>query len=498
MSALPAPIKLNRFEIEGRDKITEVVTEDLDGDGLKDLVLLLGREVRIHFQRAPGIFQAEPDQRFKIDPRAVVMDLGDVFATGKTKQVAFLREDGVYAYKLLPADGPDKKPYFEIPRAHRVLAAETLLRRPSDDEVRRKEFLRDVDGDGKTDVIVPERTGFGIYRSVGEGGVPKFAARDGIRCPPVATIGLGTDQLSSNLTASYFFANPTIADFDADGKPDIVLAQDDWMTVFRTTTGLIASSPVTTVRLEGVKAFSLDAEKPFELDFTMPLVLRDLNDDRRLDAALTHVGTGTTRVFLNSDTPLEAFKAPARVVRAKGITFLSFFTDLDGDRHEDLILPRMDKIGIWAILKAIVTRSVPVDAQFFYQRKGAPRGAAYPDEPDFERSFEIPIAIHSKGDGVDLGTSVIVSLDGDFDGDGLRDLVNRVDKDKLAIYPGVAGRRGVAESPSVKLEIKDTDDYRFVLPIVEDVNGDGRADIVLRYIGWDRANDRVTVFVSAK
>jgi hypothetical protein len=112
VAALPGPMKLTRFEIEGRDKITEVLIEDLDGDGLKDLVLLLGREVRVHFQRAPGIFQSEPDQRFKIDPRAVVMDLGDVFATGKTKQVAFIRDDGVYAYKLLPAEGPDKKPYF--------------------------------------------------------------------------------------------------------------------------------------------------------------------------------------------------------------------------------------------------------------------------------------------------------------------------------------------------------------------------------------------------
>lgn len=495
VAALPGPIKLNRYEIEARDKITEVLLEDLDGDGLKDMILLLGREVRIFFQRAPGIFQSEPDQRFKIDPRAVVMDVGDVMATGKTKQVVFLRDDGVYAYRLMPAESADKMPYFEVPRAHKVLGVETLLRKPSDDEVRRKEFLRDVDGDGKTDLIVPERTGFGIFRNLGGG---TFAARDVIYCPPVATIGLGTDQLSSNLNASYFFANPTIADFDADGKPDIVLAQDDWLTVFRTVDGRIAPHAVTTLSITGVKVFSLDAEKPFELDFTMPLVLKDLNADRRLDAALTHVGTGTTRVYINSDKPEESFKAPARVVRAKGITFLSFFVDLDGDKHEDLILPRMDKIGIWAILKAIVTRSVPVEAQFFYQRKDAAKTDAYPDEPDFSRSFEIPIAIHSKGDGVDLGTSVIVSLDGDFDGDGLRDLVNRTDNDKLAIYPGLAGRRGVAEKPAVELEIKNTDDYRFVLPMVEDVNGDGRADIVLRFIAWERKNDRVTVFVSAK
>jgi hypothetical protein len=495
VAALGGPIKLNRFDIDPGDKITEVVLEDLDGDGLKDLVLLLGREVQVYFQRSPGGFPPKPDQRFRIDPRAVVMDVGDVLATGNSKQIVFLRDDGLYAYVLHASDKPDQKPYFLVPHAKKVLACDTLLRKPSDDEVRRKEFLRDVDADGIVDVIVPERTGFGIYRGLGGG---KFAPRQGIACPPVATIGVGDDQLSSSLHASYFFANPTIADWDADGKPDLVLAQDDWISVFRTAGGTVSPAPVTNLKIPGVKAFSLDAEKPFELDFTMPMVLKDLNDDHRVDAALTHVGTGTTRVFLNSETPEEAFRNPARVVRAKGITFLAFFVDLDGDRREDLILPRMDKIGIWSIVKAIVTKSVPVEAQFFYQRKDVPRDQTYPDEPDFQRSFEIPIAIHSKGDGLDVGTSVIVSLDGDFDGDGLKDLVNRTDDDKIAIYPGLPGRRGVAEKPAVELEIKNTDDYRFVLPMVDDLNGDGRADLVLRYVGWERKDDRITVFVSAK
>src|SRR5207253_671842 len=61
VAALGEPIKLNRFEIEAHDKITEVLLEDLDGDGLKDIVILLGREMRVFFQRAPGIFQPEPD-----------------------------------------------------------------------------------------------------------------------------------------------------------------------------------------------------------------------------------------------------------------------------------------------------------------------------------------------------------------------------------------------------------------------------------------------------
>src|SRR5205085_5557456 len=110
--------KLKRFEINPGDKVTEIIVADVDGDGLEDLIILMGREVRVHFQRAPGSFQAEPDQRFKIDPRAVIMDVGAVLGT-KEKTIAFLREDGVYAYPLRPPESGKDKPYFEL-RAKRI------------------------------------------------------------------------------------------------------------------------------------------------------------------------------------------------------------------------------------------------------------------------------------------------------------------------------------------------------------------------------------------
>ncbi len=489
-----SPVNLVRGDIETKGKITDLVVEDLDGDGNKDLLIIMGREIRLHFFSVKdGGFRPEPDQRFKLDPRAILFDVGDLDGDGK-KEIVLLREDGVFAHRLDVVDG---RPFYAL-KLEKLIACETLLRRASDDEARRKEFVKDVDGDGRADILVAEREGFAVHRGKKgpPGGKLEFEPRAILPTPPVSMIDTGDDKLSSSLLATYWIANPTIADWDADGRSEIVLAQEGDLAVFKPgLDGTIPRAPVLRQEIPGTKSFSLDAERPFELDFTMPLILRDLNHDGRVDAALTHVGQGTTRIFMNSATPAEAFKIPTKVVRAKGITFIAFFADLNGDGLDDMILPRMDKIGIWSILKVVVTRSVPVEAQFFYQRK---EGSPFPDEPDYTRQFEIPVALHSKGEGLDVGTTLIASVDGDFDGDGKKDLLYRTGPRKLSIFPGLGDRRGIAETASTELEIRNSDDYRFVLPTVEDVNGDGLSDIVLRYFSWDRKDDRLVTFLSRR
>jgi hypothetical protein len=234
-------------------------------------------------------------------------------------------------------------------------------------------------------------------------------------------------------------------------------------------------------------------ENPFELDFTAPLVLRDLDHDGRVDASSTHVGQGVTRVFRNGADPTKAFESPVQSIRAKGVTFISFYEDLDGDGLDDLILPRMDKIGVWAIIKVLVTRSVPVDAQLYYQRKGEAR--LFPDEPDAVRQLEIPVGLHSGGEGgMKIGTTLVATLEGDLDADGKRDLIYRTSDDTIGVFAGEA--RGIASDPMCEAEVKSVDDYRFIIPMVGDLDGDRRADLVLRYFSWDRDGDRLTILRS--
>lgn len=482
-----AGLEMRRTELEVGGRVTEVVPADVDGDKKKDLLVVRGREVLVYRQAPDGGFSPEPNQRFRFHPSTVLFDVADLDGDGKV-EVVLLQADGASAYRVQVRAG---KPLYGL-RPDRLVTTPTLLGRPVEDEVRRKDVLRDLDSDGDLDLVLPRSDGFSVCQNDGKG---VFAEPKLLPAPPRATLNLGQDRISSQLNASWWFPNPNVAQFDAAGAPEVVMVDEGLVRLYqapKTADGTLGGLPLeagATYAIPDQRAFSMAVENPFELDFTMPVILRDLDKDGRVDASSTHVGQGVTRVFKNGADPAKAFASPAQSIRAKGVTFISFYVDIDGDGKDDLILPRTDKVGVWSILKALVTRSVPVDALFYFQRPGP---VPYGDEPDLVRSFEVPLSISSGGEGgMKFGTTIVATLEGDYDGDGKHDLVYRTGDDELSIFRGQT--RGLADSASAKVEIKSVDDYRFVLPQVDDLDGDERSELILRYLSWDRKKDRITI-----
>jgi hypothetical protein len=478
-----------RVDLNVGGRVTEVLTPDLNGDGRLDLFVVRGREALVTFQGEDGTWPTEPNQRFRFHPRTVLFDVGDLDGDGRA-EVALLQAKGVFAYRLQERRG---RLLYGL-RPHRVLASESFFDRPVREEVRRKQFLRDFDQDGDLDLILPKRDGFSLLRNDGAGA---FAEARALAVPPTAILNLGRTRLSSQLFASYWFANPNVAQWDGEGSPELVLARDGEVSCYDVPE---AGAPQLRGRwtIPEQKQFSLNVENPLELDFNLPLVLRDVNRDGRVDVSATHVGKGTTRLYLNRAPEKEALSSPAASFRAKGVTFLSYYVDADGDGREDLILPRADKLSAWAIVKAFLTRSVPIEMLVFYQRDDG----SFPSEPDDSRDLEIPVSLNSSGDRLQLGTSVVASIDGDFDGDGRKDLLYRTEPTTISFYRGLdragaqEGLGGLSEDAGATAEVPNVEDHRFCLAQVADLDGDGRHDVILRYQSWDREGDRLTLLIS--
>ena len=480
-------IALRRHDLEVGGRMTEVVPVDVDGDRRLDLLVVRGREGLLYLQGADGGWPREPNQRFRFHPTTVLFDLADLDGDGAA-EVVLLQPEGVSVYRLRRL--PGGRALFGL-RPEKLCECPTFLSRPVEDEVMRRELCRDLDGDGKLDLMVPQRDGFAVLRNLGQ---LRFAPPARLAAPPKATLHPGWPRISSQLFASYWFPNPLLCQFDGRDAQELVLAREGTLSVHAAPApGELPLQSRGSWTIPDQKQFSMNAENPFELDFTMPLILRDLDGDGRLDASSTHVGQGTTRLFLQrTGDPAKDFSAPAQSVRVKGVTLLAFYVDLDGDGLLDLVLPRLDKINLWSVIKVFISRSVPVEVLFFFQRPGG--AAPFADEPDDTREIEIPVSLGGKGEGLNLGTTIVANA-GDFDGDGLLDLLHRTENDRLSFYRGVRGRR-FEEQPSSAVEIPDVDPYRFCLAEVWDLDRDGKDDVLLRYTSWDRDGDRITVLTS--
>lgn len=483
----PARIALRRHDLEVGGRMTEVLPVDVNGDRRLDLLVIRGREGLLYLQEGDGSWPREPNQRFRFHPTTVLFDVADLDGDGAA-EVVLLQPEGISAYRLRKL--PGGRVLFGL-RPEPLAACPTFLSRPVEDEVMRRELCRDLDGDGRPDLFVPQRDGFAVLKNLG--GL-RFAAPERLAAPPKAALHVGFPRISSQLFASYWYPNPLLTQFDAQGGPELVLAREGNLSVYGSDqAGQLPLRPRGTWTIPDQRQFSFTSENPFELDFTMPLVLRDLDGDGRLDASSTHVGQGTTRLFLQrTGDPARDFAAPAQSIRVKGITLLAFYVDLDHDGRLDLVLPRLDKISLWSIVKVFITRSVPAEVLFFYQRAD-PR-APFPDQPDAIREAEIPISLGGKGEGFKIGTTVVANA-GDFDGDGLLDLLHRTERDKVSIYRGRPGRK-FEEDASTRVEIPDVEPFRFVLAEVHDLDGDGKDDVLLRYTSWERDGDRITILAS--
>ena len=482
----PGPIALRAHALEVGGRMTEVLPVDVNGDRRLDLLVIRGREGLLYLQGGDGAWPREPNQRFRFHPSTVLFDVADLDGDGAA-EVVLLQPEGVSAYRLRRL--PGGRVLFGL-RPERLAECPTFLSRPVEDEVMRRELCRDLDGDGRPDLLVPQRDGFAVLRNQGQ---LSFAAPARLAAPPKATLHPGFPRISSQLFASYWFPNPLLTQFDAQGGQELVLAREGQLAVYGArAAGELPLQAKGTWTIPDQRQFSFTSENPFELDFTMPLVLRDLDGDGRLDASSTHVGQGTTRLFLQrTGDPGRDFAHPAQSIRVKGITLLAFYVDLDGDGRLDLVLPRLDKIDLWSIIKVFITRAVPAEVLFFYQRPDP--SAPFPDQPDVVREAEIPISLGG-GEGFKIGTTVVANA-GDFDGDGLLDLLHRTERDKVSIYRGRPGRR-FEEDASALVSIPDVEPFRFVLAEVHDLDGDGKDDVLLRYTSWDREGDRITILAS--
>ncbi len=243
-------------------------------------------------------------------------------------------------------------------------------------------------------------------------------------------------------------------------------------------------------------ALQQDLQPPQPFDPSVPydpplqlIAAEDLNGDGLVDLVFSKTKSGDsdfnarTRTLIHYGRPapppagVRFAPEPDQVYDSEGFS-LPFLVDLNRDRRPDLVLVNVE-VNFWTAIKALIARSVTAEAGFYLMSDQR----LYPRQPDATGRFSVKFSLGR-------ATHQPIALFGDFNGDGLPDLLLSLDKERLGVHWGRA-KDFWADRPDEI--IQDLLPIRPERVRVVDLNGDGRDDLIFLY-GRDDVRQMPTTF----
>jgi len=472
------------FSLQVPGRVQDLITQDLDQDGLQDLFVTYvegrvpnhTRGLAVFFQTPEG-FSNKSRQLIPVGDEVALVDVGQVDGEPGLDIVCICR--GYVAYYPLRGRTYGKLTRFVSAHPFTVFA--------DDGSLPYYDFLQDWNGDGKDELLLMEFDRSLIYPT-GDRGLAAEGREIMLQAKVTITMG-GADRIFQphhSLRAFYWMPQLNTADYDGDGRKDLVASQGAKLSIFRQQPdGNFDRDPTWQIRLNLPEAPPKEG-KPQRGEQNPPMILvDDVDHDGRMDVIASQLVGGfgdlksQTFIYYGQTGSLAKNKWDQEIDVAQAGTF-PLLRDLDGDGSLDLIIPYVP-IDIFSIAKMIITTSLDVRFKMYVLGKKD----RYPALPTAEASSAIKINFRELT--VEGG---VPNVDGDFDGDGINDVVVGKNVKELQIKRGLGGG-AFAEQPLAVIPIAAP-----LFPVVADLNHDGLADLAISYIPFTDHDHQIYVFLN--
>lgn len=438
-----------------------LMSDDVDGDGDGDLVMIDGLDVSVFLSDGAGVSQ-QPSERFRLPPRSVFTDLGDLEGDG-SRELLVLTPDGVAARHF----GTDADAGFEL--VDELVSEDLFLFEIDESEVGWNEILLDLDGSGPEDAILPTSRGYLVFfRASQEGG---FEPGGLIPVAPAGSFDLSVGSDLGSLRQTIEMPKLFALDLDGDGHNEIVTFDGRNVAAFRGSEG---ADPVW-IRILDRNLYRDEESLEEEILASRNVRIENLDGGRDNCVIAVRSTEGELDFFSSAEgDPL----GQRRTLRLEGWILPPRLVDLDGDTRLDLLVPTIDAVGYLRLMKIFVSRSVTMRYSIFRYRDEVRYGRV----PDEVREITFPLDYETGASGMVVDNQMIYSFEGDFDGDGLRDFLVKSSSTELAVHRGTK-EGSFSKQPDQKITITDMSDYFTVALRLWDLNRDGKTDILLNYYG---------------
>jgi hypothetical protein len=466
--------KFNASEVAGTGQ--QLMTCDLDGDGLKDLVLMDDTNLSIFYQDPQQGFTREPQQTYQLEPRPCVVWTAKL--GGPAGSLLVMTSDGVTELDFTNRTGP--------PARRQIIRQATLVPEATQgtNNVICLPLSAETGGDRPL-LLVPAADGLQVWSSHGPSGwQPTQVIGSAVKIrPQLSAVAAGyTNFLELNLV---------IGDVNGGGRDDLMVRRTNpggtnaYCLYLQQTNGWFTPEPALTYA-DKQDLFSwldwIDLNRDGKVDLVKGVFLNEPSFVPGVPSGKVLVST-----FI-ADSSGRIPAAPQQVFRKDDWSAALPVVDVDGDGYPDLVLGYVPMDVRENLRKEITARLIDYQLWFYFFRPGE----GFPGEADCQRT----VAIHVDRNTGPLDWSLaegfqrLVHVGGDFNGDGKADLLVRDHADSISVYFFQSREKGFSPEPDLRFTCPEpVEDWQ-----IADLNHDGISDLIVKLDhekGW-------RIFISRK
>jgi len=355
---LAAPAVAQEFDsslLTVPDASQRLALRDVNGDGRRDLLGIGLDGITLHLLPADGSYPAEATGNFAWPSETVGWYLADLDGDGGTEIVLLV--DGT---RVLTVRG-DAAGAF-LPPIEVLTDASGFLPRG----IRRVNIVRDVDGDGLADLVLPGASHFRIHlqRPATETAAASWAPPLTVSFRPSLNLELGDPaKLDARFAQDIKIPWFSLQDLDGDGHTDLISQTED-ETLFHLADPALPDTPTWRLDLAELRA---EITQPEGIDFDNLLANVDpqvnwktADLDGRPPNDLVIQQGGKFSVYLGGSRGPH-LDAPDQVLKASGNVLYFLLRDVDKDGRPDLQLLRAETVSLTDALRLLV---VPGSLEF--------------------------------------------------------------------------------------------------------------------------------------
>lgn len=448
-------------QIEGMG--SDILCCDLNGDGLDDLALLNGRDLSLFFQNSTQGFEREPQQRFQLDGRPSLVwpaRLGK-----KSESILMMTSDGVTEFDFTNETSP--------PARREIIRQETIVPEAMD-ETNAMYFPLSANTGGEWPLLLVPVAG---------GSLEVWRHQDVWRQAQIITNVMDTSVTPSIQNPGYdqsFRLSLSIGDVNHDGRDDLMMMRH------------AGGNEIYSLYLQNTGGlFSLDPALIYTNtdDWRTTLAWMDINRDGRPDLIKSTIsdepsfvpgiqsGKVLVAVYM-ADQYGRIAATPTQVFRKSDWSGYLPTVDVNGDGYMDLVLGGIPIDSRDGVRNMITAKKFKLNLRLYCFRPGS----GFLADPDYQRT--VPVYF-----GRDLGWNAdnrlyfdtLISLNGDFNGDGKKDLLVRDDSDTISVYFFNSRETGFSARADLEFPCPEETDWWQI----RDLNGDGISDLIVKLKGQD-------------